>query len=264
MFKHQPYSRRRLRRLRKDWLRRNTKVLAISTLGLTGLLGVVSLLLVGPDTRTAFSWWLLGVVQATVVVVWLHMLDATFLAYEREAVTQLRGAWGEENTRSELKRAKRKRLIWGWVDSINLQCGDLDHLVVTRRGGLVAIDSKWRNQASDTVDMARAAHRARLRTEGLANSLLRNEKGVRHRAKVNPVAVTPVVVLWGAAQHGVPDGANVDGIDFVAGHSLLEWLSRLEHEPVDKAAATDVVARLEEFRASTRDRALRPVVGGVP
>ena len=53
---------------------------------------------------------------------------------------------------------------------INFQGGDLDHLVVTRRGGLVAIDSNWRNQASDTIDMAQAARRVR-RAEGLAQSL---------------------------------------------------------------------------------------------
>ena len=99
---------------------------------------------------------------------YLHALQSAFLASDGEAIWHLRGAWGEENTRSELQRARRKRLIWGWVDSISLRAGDLDHLVVTRHGGLVAVDSKWRNRASDTVDMARAADKARLRAEALA------------------------------------------------------------------------------------------------
>ncbi|MDP9443033.1 MAG: hypothetical protein M3P83_01245 [Actinomycetota bacterium] len=98
---------------------------------------------------------------------------------------------------------------------------------MTRNGGLVAIDSKWRNQASDTIDMARAAKNARVRAEALAHSLLTGNRGARHRAKTSPVRVTPVVVLWGAAQHGVPDGARVDEIEFVAGRRLLDWLTKL-------------------------------------
>ncbi|NYD43233.1 hypothetical protein [Nocardioides panaciterrulae] len=204
-------------------------------------------------TPTAFTWWLLGVFQATLVAAYLHILHSAFLATDREAIWHLRGAWGEDNTRSELQRAKRKGLIWGWVDSINLQAGDLDHLVVTRRGGLVAIDSKWRNQARDTVDMAQAARRVRTRAEGLAQSLLKAERGARHRAKENPLRVVPVVVLWGAAQHDVPEQARVEGIDFVAGRRLLAWLRTLDGEPVDKGAAADVIDRLEKYRASTRE-----------
>jgi hypothetical protein len=204
-------------------------------------------------TPSAFTWWLLGLFQATVVALYVHILHSAFLAHDREAIWHLRGAWGEDNTRSELQRAQRKRLIWGWVDSINLQGGDLDHLVVTRRGGLVAIDSKWRNQASDTIDMAQSARRVRIRAEGLAQSLLRTERGARHRAKSNPLRVVPVVVLWGAAQHQVPDQARVDGIDFVAGRRLLMWLDALDGEPVDKSAATDVLDRLRDYRESTRD-----------
>lgn len=62
-----------------------------------------------------------------------------------------------------------------------------------------------------------------------------------------------IVVLWGAAQHDVPDGATVDGIDFTAGQRLLAWLTDLEGDPVTKAAAADVVDRLEHFRAATWD-----------
>jgi hypothetical protein len=205
-------------------------------------------------TPTAFTWWLLGVFHTTVVAAYLHILHAAFLATDREAIWHLRGAWGEDNTRSELQRAKRKRLIWGWVDSITLQAGDLDHLVVTRRGGLVAIDSKWRNRASDTVEMAQAARRVRTRAEGLAQSLLKAERGARHRAKENPLRVVPVVVLWGAAQHEMPEHARVDGIDFVAGRRLLTWLRTLDGERVDKSAAADVIDRLEKYRAATSER----------
>lgn len=251
MSRFKPYSRREFRRRFTSWAKLNLKLVLLLTVGGITLVAVETLLLASLGSHSAFSWWMLGVLQTGVVAAYLHLLHAGFLAYDREAIRHLRGAWGEDNTRSELHRAKRKRLIWDWVDSISLQNGDLDHLVVTRRAGLVAIDSKWRNEAADTADMARAAHRAKLRAEGLARTLLKSDFGGRHRAKSASIQVTPVVVLWGAAQSGVPANARIDGIDFVAGRHLLGWLARLDHEPVAKAAARDIVNRLEEFRAGS-------------
>jgi hypothetical protein len=254
MSKYRPFSRREFRRRFLQWSKKNLLLIAILTAGVIGLLTVEVFLFTVVMTPNAFTWWLLGAFPATLVAVYLHLLHAAFLANDGQAIWHLRGAWGEENTRSELHRAKRKRLIWGWVDSINLQAGDLDHLVVTRNGGLVAIDSKWRNNANDTIDMAKAATKAQMRAEALARTLLKNELGARHRAKINPLRVTPVVVLWGAAHHGVPDGANVDGIDFISGRRLVEWLRKLQDQPVSQSAAVDVVRRLEDYRAASWDR----------
>jgi hypothetical protein len=251
MTKYRPFSRREFRRRFLQWSRRNLLLIALLTTGVFGLMACEFFLFTVVMTTNAFTWWLLGVVQTTMVAIYLHVLHAAFLANDGQAIWHLRGAWGEENTRSELQRAKRKRLIWGWVDSINLQAGDLDHLVVTRNGGLVAIDSKWRNNASDTIDMAQAATKAQMRAEALARTLLKSERGARHRAKINPLRVTPVVVLWGAAQHGVPEGANVNGIDFVSGRRLVEWFTKLQDQPVSQGAATDVVRRLEDYRAAS-------------
>jgi hypothetical protein len=255
MTKYLPYSRRVWRRRFGSWVHSNLRMIVGIIAGVVVLIAAETVVFTVILTPTAFSWWLLGLFQATAVAIYLHMLHATFLAHDREAIWHLRGAWGEDNTRSELQRAKRRRLIWGWVDSIDLQAGDLDHLVVTRRGGLVAIDSKWRNEANDTVDMAQAAHRVRLRAEGLARTLLKAERGARHRGNSNPLRVIPVVVLWGAAQNHVPDGAQIGGIDFVSGRRLLGWLRTLNGEPVDRAAAHDVIERLEGYRASVRNQA---------
>lgn len=252
MTKYQAYSREEWRRRFQEWVLGNRRLALGATATVIVVLGLETLFFTVVITQTPFTWWLLGVVQATIIFATFHLLHSAFLAHDREAIWHLRGAWGEENTRSELQRAKRRRLIWGWVDSISLQVGDLDHLVVTRRGGLVAIDSKWRNQANDTVDMAQAARRVRTRAEGLTQSLLQADRAARHRSKTNPLRVIPVVVLWGAAQHQVPDHARVDEIDFVAGRRLLGWLEDLDGEPVDKAAAADVIERLEDYRASTR------------
>ncbi|MFC7723471.1 hypothetical protein ACFQW6_00010 [Nocardioides sp. GCM10028917] len=53
--------------------------------------------------------------------------------------------------------------------SIALQSADLDHVVVTREGGVVVIDSKFHTDLTSTqvADMVRAAARARSRAEAL-------------------------------------------------------------------------------------------------
>lgn len=250
MTRFAPYPRRAYSDLFKAWARRSKKLLAMLTLGLIVLLTFETALILTlvPDGR--FQWWFLGSLQVALVAIALHLVNAAFLAHERQAIWQLRGAWGEEATRDELRRAKKKRLIWGWVDSINLQAGDLDHLVLTRSGGIVAIDSKWRSDGADTTEMARSAARVKLRADAVTRSLLKPERGA-HRAKIHSAAVTPLIVIWGPAQDQVPENFQIDGIEFVGGRRLLDRLTTLTGEPVDKDAAADALNRLKEFRANT-------------
>ena len=257
--RYDAFSRRELRASFRAWLGRNRMLLALAVGGATILLAfeTVLVLLLLPD----FSWkgYLLGVLHAAIIASIFYLLHSAFLAHDREAILHLRGAWGEENTRSELQKARRKRLIWGWVDSVALQNGDIDHLVVTRSGGLVAIDSKWRNH-TDTADreaMARAALKVRLRAEGLVRTLLKRERGA-HRADAATARVTPLLVLWGAEQHSVPDGAQLDGIDVVGGRRLVAWLKARAGDAIDEDAARDMITRLEGFRAGAWERSKRP------
>ena len=251
MGKFEPYSRRELRRRRMTWLKRNLVVVTGVVVGIALMLTIATAVVVA-TVASPWRWYLLGALHVGLVAAAMHLLHSAFLAHDREAIWHVRGAWGEDNTRSELQRAKRRGVIWGWVDSINLQVGDLDHLVVTRRGGLVAIDSKWRNHVTsdDTTEMSRAALRAKSRAEGLARTLLKSERGARHRARVQPLTVTPVVVVWGAAQRTVPDGAVIEGVRFLAGRQLLPWLRELDGEAVPKDAARDVLERLRSYRAA--------------
>ena len=251
MAKFEPYSRRVLRRRRMAWLRRNVVVVAVVVVGIALMLAIASVAVVTTMTG-ASQGYVLGVTHAGVAAAGLHLLHSAFLAMDRDALRHVRGAWGEDNTRSELQRAKRRRLIWGWVDSINLQAGDLDHVVITRRGGILALDSKWRNEitADGTAEMARAALRANARAEGLARTLLRSERGARHRARVQSLTVTPVVVVWGAAQGMVPENAVIEGVRFVAGRKLVALLRGLDTHPVPKDAARDALQRLKEYRAA--------------
>lgn len=249
MAKVQPHPRQELRRLKREWHRRNRKVLVGFTLFVAVILATVTVLLAVVGTPNGFIWYLLGAMHAGAIVACWHGVNSAFLAHDARAIHQLRGAWGEDITRDELRKAQRRRLIWGWVDTITLQAGDIDHLVVTRRGGLVAVDTKWRSgSGADASDMARAAARVRTRAEGLTRSLWRAEPGARHRAKVHALPVTPVVVVWGSLQSAIPDGATCDGIEFVAGQKFLTWLDQLDGDPVTKEAAREVLRRLSEFR----------------
>jgi len=54
----------------------------------------------------------------------------------------LSGVYGEDNTREVLRRARRKRHIWSWIDNLEIQSADVDHLVIAP-AGIYAIDSKW-------------------------------------------------------------------------------------------------------------------------
>lgn len=253
MARYDAFSRRELKRLRREWLRRNRVALTLLSLGLLLALTVSGLLLAW-GSHPSWAYYALGLAHAGAVGGCIHMANAAFLAHDRRAIGHVRGAWGEENTREELKRARKKRLVWDWVDSIDFARGDLDHVVITRNGGVVAIDSKWRSQvdAASIHEMTRSGMKSRTRTEGLTRTLLNGERGKR-RARSQPVVVTPAVVLWGSAQHEVPGGHQVrDGVHFVAGRHLVAWLGNLDHEPVDKSAAKDLAARLKKFRGASQ------------
>ena len=253
MAKFKPYSRRVLRDLRRAWLRRNRRLVALACLVVIGLSAALTAWTVIFTPGSRFGWYLLGILQTTLVGAFAHGLNTGFLLHDRDGVRHLRGAWGEENTRTELESAKRRRLIWGRVDSITLERGDLDHVVVTRCGGVLAIDSKWRN-GTDSMDveaMAAAATRVRSRAEWLTRQLLSPERA-RHRARGVAVRVRPVVVIWGAEQHRLPkEGAQVHGISFVAGRQLLAWLRQLDGERVTKEAAVELLTTLRNYRAET-------------
>ncbi len=79
----------------------------------------------------------------------------------------------------------------------------------------------------------------RVRAEGIARSVLTKEGGARHRARANTAPVTPVVVIWGAAQESLPPNTHVDGIDFVRGGRCCVARAR-EADAVTGMAARDL------------------------
>ena len=226
-------------------------ILLVVTVEIAVIVGVTVVLLraYGADPLVTY---VLGAIHTATVAIFYFTLRIVFLANDQGAVRQMRGDLGETNTRDELKRAKRSRLIWGWVDSITVAGGDIDHLVITRHGGIVAIDSKWRN---DTIgaDISRSAIAAS-KAAGRAKSVLRHlgylkrEHSARRRASDTSITVTPLVALWGPIRHDVPIAARVEGVDFIAGPQLSGWLRQHRSDDISRQAAKRLLSELEEFR----------------
>ena len=246
----EPYSRRELRRRKQAWRRRNWQRLAAATVVFVSMVVAVTAVLVTIGVPSSFRWYVLGIFHAAMAATYCWFMSVAVLASDQDAIRQLRGAWGEENTREELKRARRRRIVWDWVDSISLQQGDLDHVVVTRRGGLVVLDSKWRNQTSirDRDDMVRAAQRAKQRCEALAAQELGKDRHARHRARATAFAVRSAVVVWGALQHEIGEPRIVDGVHIVPGQKVVAWLRTLDGDPVSRGAAREAVRKLRAYR----------------
>lgn len=258
MGKKTSYPKGEYRRLLRGWLLRHKRVVAVMALlfAVTAAAEMALLLLV--PSHEYVRYMVVALLGAMFVgLCWgIHTL---FLAHEGTAINQLRGAWGEDNTATELKAAQRQGLVWGRVDALELERGDIDHLVVTRRGGVVVVDSKWCSVLDDDKRLAFAASATRAANagRGLVNTVTQRSHG-RHSAPRKALTVTPVVVVWGAAQSSVRDDEVVDGVAIVRGSGFRTWLARLEAETISQKTATELVARIEGFdenrRAVVRER----------
>lgn len=151
---------------------------------------------------------------------------------------QLAGAWGEDNTTDELRKAKRRGRIHDWVDSLRVQGGDVDHLVATQ-SGLFAIDSKWHSHGIDAQTVSRDSESAKAAARR-AQLILRS-RGLRH-------VVHPVVVVWGGDQLKIPNGLQLrDGVTFVSGRHFKKWLSHIDSQR-STLSKPDGVAICRELR----------------
>jgi hypothetical protein len=193
------------------------------------------------------GYWL-GLCHGALAVAFVSTVLVLFLV-NTSSTWQVAGAWGEDNTRSELRTATRLRLIWGCIDSIELADGDIDHLVVTRRG-LLALDSKWHSKTMNREDIATDATRA-TRAARKAQSVMISIK--------RPMPIQPVVVVWGPAHSAVPkDGVRIHGVNFVAGPKLLAWLRPYSLGDIESPLARSILHDLGSFLRRVDPAAHRP------
>jgi len=248
------YPRVQFRELRSAWLWKNRGVVTAMALLTVGVLGATTAAsaMWGPDF--AATWYAIGALTGGFTVLVGAMLTVALLTHDAQALHQLRGAWGEENTTDELRRAQNRKLIWGWVDGVGLQRGDLDHFVVTRRGGLVVLDSKFRTDPNLTLteQLAKDASRVRLRAEGVATTVLGGRVWGRRRASGRSVQVRAAVVVWGALQHEIVEVEDHHGVAVLPGRQLCSWLATLDGDVVTEGVALETLKGLHEFRLSAR------------
>lgn len=231
--------------------RRHVLSLVAIEVCLTTLLSVVLLVF---WNRGPVLWYVLGGLHMLLICAVPAAIAIAFLTNSRTAIWNLRGAMGESNTSEVLKAARKQQVVWGYIESVAVTGGDIDHLVVTRAGGVLAIDSKWRNKVTADVltSDAAAARAAARRAESILRSehvgALKREARARHRDVGASFSVTPVVVIWGAVRHEMPDSAIREGVEFVPGEKLGAWLRARNDHPVDKTVANDLLERLAAFR----------------
>lgn len=233
------FARTKYREALSAWLRRGWRPLLFLAALILAVCVVLAWLLNG---------YVLGLAQASVVVGLAATVLTAFHAHTG-AIWQLAGAWGEDNTRDVLAQARRRRRIWGWVDGVATQAGDIDHLVVMRDGRIVAIDSKWHAVNLSTSVVQQDASKA-MRAARQASLVLRHLD--------LPRTVIPLVVVWGSTgPTGIPAGARVDDVEFVPGRRLAEWLRQNDGAHVRKADAHRVLAELRGFKARVRPQAVQ-------
>ncbi|HEU5038849.1 MAG TPA: nuclease-related domain-containing protein [Nocardioides sp.] len=170
-------------------------------------------------------WWTLdGYVLGLAQGLFVGIFGAIFVVamiLSSGVANQLAGAWGEDNTTDELRKAKRRGQIHDWVDSLRVKGGDVDHLVAAP-SGLYAIDSKWHSHGIDAQVVDRDTESAKAAARR-AQLILRS-RGLRQ-------VVQPAVVVWGGDQLKVPNGLLVrDGVAFVSGSHFKKWLSHISSE----------------------------------
>lgn len=111
--------------------RRHVLSLVAIEVGLTTLLSVVLLVF---WNRGPVLWYVLGGLHMLLICAVPAAIAIAFLTNSRTAIWNLRGAMGESNTSEVLKAARKQQVVWGYIESVAVTGGDIDHLVVTRRG----------------------------------------------------------------------------------------------------------------------------------
>lgn len=225
------YSRREIRRRRREVLRQHWRYFAI-------------LLLIGVGTAAAAGFVLptevadFAVGALAVVTIWL---GTTAMHWMDGMANHRLGLAGEELTADELHKLRKRG--WRVVHHVMLEKGkgDVDHAVLGS-GGFFALDSKYRTDWSTSrSNLDELARRSRLQAGYLQS-----------RLQVKEPRVQPVVVLWGPrVSRCFDDVFDHDGVLFCVGRAFVKHASALD-ACVDQETIDRAFARLDDYVA-TRD-----------
>jgi hypothetical protein len=181
-----------------------------------------------------------GLYQGGATVLFLAMLGLSFLVHT-DALSQLVGTWGEDNTRHEIDIARKNGCIWGAVHNIEFGGQDIDHLVFMP-AGVVAVESKWRRYRIDASTLQRDVQQAIYMAR-------RGRLLLQSRNIGASLPVDPLLVVWGRGGRDIPGGeVVVDGVTVLAGPSLHAWFGRRVTGALARETAEDLQNKLTHFR----------------
>ena len=116
------YPNRMIRAGARQYIRANAWPLALIagfTLGACALLGI------------PLDGYMAGLFTGILATAMLGAIALSFLLVSGQTF-QVSGALGETNTADVLRATRRLKYIYGWIDGLEIEGGDIDHLVVTR------------------------------------------------------------------------------------------------------------------------------------
>jgi nuclease-like protein len=225
------YPRRQFRRQRFHFLRRNWLVVV----GFVAICSAVAIML-----SRVLSGYFLGAAHGALAVFMVSAVGLVFLLTSG-ASRQLAGAYGEDNTSDVLRAAQRRRHIWGWIDNLEVQGGDVDHLVFAP-SGIHALDSKWHSSRLDDTTLPTDV--------AAAQRMARRARLILRSLRYPHLEVRPAVVVWGHASEVLTaHSRTVDGVEIIGGRALLLWLSQQPTKQLSKEQAQQVLRSLHEFKA---------------
>jgi hypothetical protein len=191
---------------------------------------------------------LTGIFASTMV----GMLGLVFLLVSGQTF-RVSGVMGETNTADVLRTARRRNYVYEWIDNLEIDSGDVDHLVVTP-AGILAIDSKWHSHGLNEARLESDALAA-LASAGRSRSILRSVHQYRPDVK-------PLVVVWGGDQSEA-HGQHRLGVEFVAGGHFRDWLRTraATGNAFNSSQAKALVDDLEAFKRRIRPPRRSPTRG---
>jgi hypothetical protein len=245
---------RRYRTLSKRWRQR--------TFGersglLAFLLGVLTLLVL-IDLPLSRHWALMG------GVFWGMCATAAWMIPDLVMPSHIRnwqfGAWGEENTASELKRLRRR----GWTvrHDVGWGRGNHDHVVADR--AVFLLNTKNLGDSSVTIDgdVIRVTRLDDPDQSYLADrwprSVQREAESLEHRLYGQlgwRAAVYPVIVVWGAF---ADEPTWIGQVFVVRGDKLVEFLEGRPADLLDASKREQVAAALQALPRAVQRLATRP------
>src|SRR3954454_10815355 len=232
------YTRRVFRQSLRRWMRGNIKAIAAFLIAAVGVIAFMRFTVQSPFLR--------GLLDGLAISGLVCSLTVAFLLTSG-AIYQLGGGWGEDNTKDQLRIARKRGLLWGAVPNVEVSGADIDHLVLAPAGAF-ALETKWHFSELDVKALDRDVHSA-VKHAATARSVLRSaDIGMA-------MDVTPVVVVWGRGQRELPTaGIEHQGVAVVAGADLPQWMERCRHGRLGEDHAEALLAKLESFADSRRGK----------